>query len=72
MIDNSDEVRKAELAYESALKKVRAAPTVAEGAIAAETKYAEAYQGLVKAGVAPQIKTKHRFTGVKHQRRAGN
>ena len=44
MIDNSDEVRKAELAYESALKKVRAAPTVAEGAIAAETKYAEAYQ----------------------------
>lgn len=72
MIDNSDEVRKAELAYESALKKVRAAPTVAEGAIAAETRYAEAYQGLVKAGAAPQLKAKHRFTGVKHQRRAGS
>jgi hypothetical protein len=47
-------------------------PTVAQGAIRAETEYAEAYQELVRVGLEPQLKTKYRFTEVAHQRRAGS
>lgn len=58
--------------FENARKKVLANLTVAQGAIRAETEYAEAYQELVRQGLAPQLKAKHRFTEVAHQRRAGS
>ena len=58
--------------FEAARKKIHASPTVAQQAIRAETEYAEAYQELVRLGLAPQLKAKIRFTEVAHQRRAGS
>lgn len=45
---------------ERASKAVQAQPTMAQGARATETRYGEAYQGLVVAGLAPQLKQKYR------------
>jgi hypothetical protein len=58
--------------FENVRKKLHASPTVAQGAIRIETEYAEAYQELVRLGIAPQLKAKIRFTEVAHQRRAGS
>jgi hypothetical protein len=68
----NDEQNKALNEFEAARKRVHGQPTVSQGAIRSETQYAEAYQELVRLGLAPQIKAKHRFTEVAHQRRAGN
>lgn len=68
----NDEQQKAQAAYDAARKAVQGQPTVAQGAIRSETRYAEAYQERVRVGLAPQIKAKHRFTEVAHQRRAGS
>lgn len=68
----TDEQDKAIAAFEAARKRVHGSPTVAQGAIRAETEYAEAYQNLVRLGLEPQLKVKHRFTEVAHQRRAGS
>lgn len=46
--------------YEAARKTVMGQPTIAQGGKRAEVKYAEAYQGMVRAGVAPQLKRKYR------------
>lgn len=64
----TDEQKKAQQNYEDARKRINLQPTVAQGAIRAETKYADAYQALVRAGLAPQLKAKHRFTEVAHRR----
>lgn len=64
----NDEQVRAERDFEEARKKVMAQPTIAQGAIKAETVYAEAYQSLVRAGAAPQIKAKYRFTELAHRR----
>lgn len=58
--------------FDDARKKVMSSPTVAQGAIKAETVYAEAYQRMVQVGLVPQINAKYRFTEVAHQRRAGS
>jgi len=54
--------------FEAARKSLLAQPTVAQGAIRTETRYVEAYQNMVQAGLVPQIKAKYRFTGVAHRR----
>lgn len=68
----NDEQKDAQRNYDAALKRVQGQPTVAQGAIKTETQYIEAYQGLVSAGLAPQIKAKYRNPEVAHQRRAGS
>jgi hypothetical protein len=68
---NDDQI-KASRDFDEARKRMMSGLTVQQGAIKAETVYAEAYQGLVRAGGAPQIKAKYRFTEVAHQRRAGS
>ena len=68
----NDEQQKALNNYEAARKAILGQPTVAQGAIRGETQYAEAYQEMVRVGLAPQIKAKHRFNEVAHQRRAGS
>lgn len=58
--------------FDEARRKVLAGLTVAQGAIKAETQYAEAYQAMVRAGLEPQIKAKYHPQQVAHQRRAGS
>ena len=68
----NDQQVKAVNNFEAARKAVQGSPTVSQGAIRSETRYADAYQELVRLGLAPQLKTKYRFTEVAHQRRAGS
>jgi len=67
----SEEQERALRAFEEARKRMLTASTVSQGAIKAETVYVEAYQGLVRAGLAPQIKAKYHPKQVAHTRRAG-
>lgn len=55
-------------AYEAASAKVRQQPVFAEGARRVETIYAEAYQRLVKLGLKPQLRLKHRTTDYAYRR----
>lgn len=64
---NEDQIN-ADREYQAIRKSVQGQPTVAQGAIRIETQYADAYQGLVRVGLAPQIKAKYRFTEVAHRR----
>jgi hypothetical protein len=56
----NDEQKSALNDYEKAFKKISGQPTVAQGGVRAEIEYAEAYQGLVSVGLAPQLKRKYR------------
>jgi hypothetical protein len=58
--------------FDEARKKMLSSVTVAQGAIKAETVYAESYQRLVRVGLAPQIKSKYHPKQVAHSRRAGS
>lgn len=55
----NEELEKAQRDYDAALKSVREQHTGKPGN-ANEIRYAEAYQRLVQAGGAPQIKLKYR------------
>ena len=46
--------------FEAASKKVRQALGAKQGGAAAESQYGDAYQALVRAGLAPQIRKKYR------------
>lgn len=68
----NDEQTKATNAFEDARRRMLAASTVSQGAIKAETQYAESYQRLVRLGLAPQLKAKYHPKQVAHSRRAGS
>jgi len=52
---------KAIAAYEAARKEINKSLNSNQGGKRAETVYAEAYQGLVVLGLAPQLKRKYRL-----------
>jgi hypothetical protein len=56
----NDEQEKAAREYDAARKEVEKALPTSNGGKRAEVNYADAYQRLVRAGLAPQLKRKYR------------
>jgi hypothetical protein len=67
-VTREEQIDQAQKAYDAARAEVRKQLTFAEGARRAETRYSEAYQRLVRLGVAPQLKLKHRTTDYAYRR----
>lgn len=56
----SDEIEKAQAEFRRQSERLRKMPTMAEGGSGVESAYSAAYQALVRLGVAPQLRKKHR------------
>lgn len=59
MADMEDEVRQARQGYDTAFRSIKEAIPGKPG-FGIEARYGEAYQRLVRLGVAPQLKRKYR------------
>ncbi len=51
-------------AFARAGEELRKGASSEKGGVAAEAKYAQTYQALVRAGLAPQIRRKYRIGGL--------
>lgn len=60
MMDNEVEIERAEAEYRRQYDRIRKGLTMAEGGQGVEGAYSQAYQTLVRLGVAPQLRKKYR------------